>query len=66
MQLGFNLRNRVTDTLESSTMLIYLIQVKGIYTQNVSINLNKKLIKRNTGNMFINQRKGVLIKKREI
>jgi hypothetical protein len=33
MQLGFNLSNRVTDTLESTSILIYLIQVKGIYTQ---------------------------------
>jgi hypothetical protein len=33
MQLGFKLSNRVTDTLESSSILIYLIQVKGIYTQ---------------------------------
>jgi hypothetical protein len=33
MQLGFNLSNRVTDALESSSLLIYLIQVKGIYTQ---------------------------------
>jgi hypothetical protein len=35
VQLGFNLSNGVTDTLESSTILIYLIQVKGIYTQKV-------------------------------
>ncbi len=33
VQLAFNLRNRVTDTLESSSILIYLIEVKGIYTQ---------------------------------
>jgi hypothetical protein len=33
MQLGFNLSNIVTDTLESSSILIYLIQVAGIYTR---------------------------------
>ncbi len=33
LQLGLNLSNGVTDTLESSTILIYLIQLKGIYTQ---------------------------------
>ncbi len=33
MQLGFNLSNRATDTLESSSILIYLIHEKGIYTQ---------------------------------
>jgi hypothetical protein len=33
MQLGFNLSDGVTDTFESSSLLIYLIQVKGIYTQ---------------------------------
>ncbi len=33
VQLAFNMSNRVTDTLESSTILIYLVQVKGIYTQ---------------------------------
>jgi hypothetical protein len=32
--LGFNLSNGVTDTLESNSILIYLIQVKGIYTQS--------------------------------
>jgi hypothetical protein len=33
MQLAFNLSNGVTDRLESSSVLIYLIQVKGIYSQ---------------------------------
>jgi uncharacterized membrane protein YwzB len=36
MQLAFNLSNGVIDTLESSTILIYLIQTKGIYTQKGS------------------------------
>jgi hypothetical protein len=35
--LAFNLSNGVTDTLESSTILIFLIQVKGIYTQRVTL-----------------------------
>ncbi len=30
MQLGLNMSNGVTDTLESSSILIYLIQFKGI------------------------------------
>jgi hypothetical protein len=34
VQLGFNLSNRVTDTLESSSILTYLVQVKSIYTQS--------------------------------
>jgi hypothetical protein len=33
MQLGFNLSNGVTDTLESSLILIYLGTRKSIYTQ---------------------------------
>jgi hypothetical protein len=33
MQLGFNLSNGVTDTLESSSILIYLDTRKIIYTQ---------------------------------
>ncbi len=33
MQLGFNLSEGVTDTLEFSTILIYFIQKKSIYTQ---------------------------------
>jgi hypothetical protein len=33
MQLAFNLSNGVTNTLEFSTIQIYLIQTKGIYTQ---------------------------------
>jgi hypothetical protein len=32
VQLGFNLSNRVTVTLESSSILIYVMQVTGIYT----------------------------------
>ena len=35
MQWGFNLSNRVTDTLESSSILIYLVQANSICTQNV-------------------------------
>ncbi len=35
MQLGFNLCNGVTDTLESSPILIYLIKMKGMYTPKV-------------------------------
>jgi hypothetical protein len=31
--LAFNLSNGVTYTLEFSSVLIYFIQVKGIYTQ---------------------------------
>jgi hypothetical protein len=34
--LDFNLSTGVTDTLESSSILIYLIQVKGVYTQKVT------------------------------
>ena len=33
VQLGFNLSDKVTDTLESSSKLIYLVQMKSIYTQ---------------------------------
>jgi hypothetical protein len=36
-ELGFNLSNGVTDTLESSSVLIYLIWVKGIYTHKVTL-----------------------------
>jgi len=32
VQLGFNLSDGATDTLESSSKLLYLIQVKIIYT----------------------------------
>jgi hypothetical protein len=32
--LVFNLSNGVTDTLESSSILIFFIEVKGIYTQS--------------------------------
>ncbi len=35
MQLGFNLSNRVSDTLESSSILIYFRKHMGLYTQNV-------------------------------
>jgi len=34
MQLGFNLSNRVTDTLESSSILIYFETHMGSFTQN--------------------------------
>jgi hypothetical protein len=34
MQLGFNLSNGVTDTLVSSSILIYFKTRKSIYTQN--------------------------------
>ncbi len=37
VQLAFNLSNGVADTLESSMILIYLIQGKGIYTQKEHI-----------------------------
>ncbi len=40
MQLGFKLSNGVTDTLESSKILIYWFKAKGIYTQKVSVDLN--------------------------
>jgi len=40
VQLGFNLSNGVTDTLESSSILIYLVQVKGIYMQQDLFNEN--------------------------
>ncbi len=33
VQLGFNLTNGVTDMLEFSSILIYFVPVKGIYTQ---------------------------------
>jgi hypothetical protein len=46
VQLGFNLSNGVTDTLESSSMPIYLIQMKSNYTQKDSINSNWYIIKR--------------------
>ncbi len=35
MQLGFNLSNGVTVTLESSPILIYFVQVESSYTQKV-------------------------------
>ncbi len=35
MQLGFNLSNGVTDTLESSSILIYSSEYMCLYTQNV-------------------------------
>jgi hypothetical protein len=38
LPLAFNLSNRVTDTLESSTIQTYLIQVKGVYTQKDCVN----------------------------
>jgi hypothetical protein len=33
VQLGFNLSNGETDTLESSSILIYLVLVQSIYAQ---------------------------------
>jgi len=33
VQLGFNLSNRVTDTLESSTILIYMETRMSLYAQ---------------------------------
>ena len=47
VQLGFNLSNGETDTLESSSILIQLIQVKGIYTQKVTLFKTRNLIKQN-------------------
>jgi hypothetical protein len=48
MQSAFNLSNGVTDTLASSTILIYLIHVRGIYLYTRGrVDENKKLIKRN-------------------
>ncbi len=35
MQLAFNLSNRVTDTLESNTILIYSDEHMSLYTQNL-------------------------------
>jgi hypothetical protein len=35
VQLGFNLSEGVADTLKSSSMLIYFVQVKGIYTDKM-------------------------------
>ncbi len=35
MQLGFNLNNGVTDTLESSSILIYLKSQMGLNTQRI-------------------------------
>jgi hypothetical protein len=34
LQLGFNLSNLLTDTLESSSILIYLSKCMSLYTQN--------------------------------
>ncbi len=48
VQLGFNLSNGVKDTLESSSILIYLIQVAGIYTRKDTLIKTEVLIKRNT------------------
>jgi hypothetical protein len=38
VNLGFNLSNEVTGTLESSTILIYRFQEKGIYARKASLN----------------------------
>jgi hypothetical protein len=45
VQLAFNSSNRVADTLESSTILIYLIQAKGLYTQKGSRLLKQEINK---------------------
>ncbi len=37
MKFGFNLSSGVTDTLESSSILIYLKKRKSIYTQKVCL-----------------------------
>jgi hypothetical protein len=37
MQLGFNFNDGATDTLESSSTLIYLIKAKGIDRQTVTL-----------------------------
>ncbi len=46
--MGFNLSNRITQTLESSSILIYLIRVKGIYTRQNTLIKTQVLIIRNT------------------
>jgi len=45
MQLGFNLSSGVTDTLKSSSILIYVIQVTGIYTQKDTLIKTRVLMK---------------------
>jgi hypothetical protein len=69
VQLCFNLSNGVTDTLEYNSILIYLVQVKSIYTRSsgrkphlLKQEVHKEGIKK--GHCYkLNQR--VLIKKRE-
>jgi hypothetical protein len=69
VHLGFSLSNGVTDTLEYNSILIYLVQVKNIYTRSSS--RKPHLLKREVnkegnekGHWYkLNQR--VLIKKRE-
>jgi hypothetical protein len=46
--LGFNFSNRITETLESSSILIHLIQVKGIYARQNILIKTRVLIIRNT------------------
>ncbi len=48
MQLGFNLSNGVTDTLETSTILIYSDEYMSLYTQRYrhDVEMIKLLIER--------------------
>ncbi len=48
VQLVFNMSNGVTDTLETSSILIYLIRLVGIYGQKGTLIKTRVLIKRNT------------------
>ncbi len=52
-QFAFNLSNSVTDSLESSTILIYLIQLKGIYTQRLH-GLKQEINKRHKKGIIAN------------
>ena len=54
VQLGFNLSNRVTDTLESSSTLIYLKLHTGLYTQLIwqsTVLIKELLIRRLKSNL---------------
>jgi hypothetical protein len=56
--IGFKLRNRVTETIESSSILIYLVLAQSIYTQvpagteNNYNNVNNSAIRNNI--IFLN------------
>ncbi len=63
MQLGFNLSNGVTDTLESSSILIYLIQVKGIYTKKVTL-IKTGIDKKEEALLLINWKGGFNLEKK--